>query len=425
MEVKTFNLLSDIFSRDGRLYERLVKRFLQTRFSVGKLQLHEDDKVLSFGSSDGPEATIIVHNKLFYKLCILNGDIGFGESYELGYWSSPNVVAVFKWIISNVEDSGIMSGSQDKVNWMGILQRAKRIKHKLRSNSKSGSLRNISQHYDLNNDFFELFLDETMTYSCGIFLAADSNLQQAQEAKYEALCRDLDLQKDDEVLEVGCGWGGFASYAAKNYGCRVHGITISQEQLNYAQKRIKDEGLCHLVTLEFLDYRDLKGEFDKIVSIEMIEAVGDDFLDQYFKTLTKLLRPEGVLTIQAITSPDSRYDEFKSSVDWIQTYIFPGSLLPSIGRMNQAINKVSDLHLVNARDIGPHYAKTLRIWRERFFNNIKEIKKLSFDDRFIRRWDYYLSYCEAAFISRNISDVQLTWLRPNNKSYKLGDYAAE
>lgn len=424
MEVKSLDLFNTLWLTPQERYKKIVFYLLSTRFKVGKLKVIDEKGNVHFFGNDQLDtqhlsADITINDASFYKFIFLRKDIGFGESFELGHWKTNDLTALLKWFIDNYETSGLQSGSQDRVHLIGLSSFLFRLQHRLRKNTKSGSATNIRDHYDLSNDFFKLFLDPSMTYSSGIFAKEQSTLEDAQQLKYEMLCQDLDLQQNDRVLEVGCGWGGFAIYAAKSRGCRVHGITISKEQLSYAKERVDQEGLSDLITLELRDYRDLQGQYDKIVSIEMIEAVGDEYLNTYFEKLTSLLTAKGVLTIQAITSPDSRYAEFKKDVDWIQTYIFPGSLLPSISRMSQAVERCSNMHLINLRDIGLHYARTLKVWRESFLEKRETIEKM-FDSNFVRRWEYYFSYCEAAFDTRNISNVQLTWIRPNNSGHKRG-----
>ena len=398
------------------VYQKLVLGLLK-KFKRGslKLTLHTGE-IINVGDGKGHHAEIIINDSSFYKRCVLYGDIGFSERFMDGHWTTDNLTMVLRWIIDNVETSGVMSGSKAKTFGLNFLEKVNRIKHLFNKNSKGGSASNISYHYDLSNELYKLMLDSTMSYSCGIFDTPETDLHQAQLNKLQTLCDDLDIQASDHILEIGCGWGGFATYAAKKYGCKVTGITISNEQLEYAKDLIKKEGLEDKVNLIFQDYRELEGKFDKVVSIEMIEAVGDEFLPEYFESIDRLLKDDGVATIQAITSPDARYDSFRDGVDFIQKHIFPGSLLPSVRKMSESC-KNTELQLINLRDIGPHYAKTLRIWREKFFSSIDEVKKLGFDDVFIRKWDYYLSYCEAAFIERNISDVQVTYIKPNNTKY--------
>ena len=381
------------------------------------LNLPNGDQVVGGDGSDRAQAIINIKNDRFFKRVVLGGDIAFGEAYVDGDWDTPDITSVIRWMIINVEDSGVMSGSKSKAAFFNLLGQANRVGHLVRRNSKSGSEQNISFHYDLSNDFYSKWLDPTMTYSCGYFENKETTLEESQVNKYQLLCDDLSLQPSDHVLEVGCGWGGFMEHAVSKYGCKYTGITISKEQLKFAKDRAKKLGIEDKVELLFCDYRDLDGQFDKIVSIEMIEAVGHQYLPVYFGKLQSLLTKQGLLVIQAITSPDARYDEFRKGVDWIQKHIFPGSLLPSVAAMTEAVKKSGDMHLVNLRDIGTHYAKTLKLWREDFNKEWLNITPLGFDEKFKRKWNYYLSYCEAAFEMRNISDVQLTWSRPNNTSF--------
>ena len=278
------------------------------------------------------------------------------------------------------------------------------------------SRKNIAEHYDLGNEFYALWLDETMTYSSGYFTEAGQSLEWAQLAKYDALCRKLRLRSTDHVLEVGCGWGGFASHAVNTYGCRVTAVTISQAQYEYARDRFVREGIADSVDLRVADYRTLTGQYDKVVSIEMMEAIGDKYLETFTSQLHALVKPGGLVGLQYITVPDSRHAELKRGVDWIQKHIFPGSLLLSVGRVSEALNRTGDLFLHHLEDLGTSYARTLHSWWERFNARAGELRALGFDDRFIRKWNYYLQYCEAAFTMRNISVVQAIYTRPNNRT---------
>ncbi|MEP6738524.1 MAG: cyclopropane-fatty-acyl-phospholipid synthase family protein, partial [Chryseolinea sp.] len=284
-------------------------------------------------------------------------------------------------------------------------------------NTKLGSKKNISDHYDLNNEFFSMFLDSTMTYSAAYFKRSDMTLEEAQYEKYDALSRRVRLKSTDHVLEIGTGWGGNAIYMAKNFGCRVTTTTISAEQHKLAVERVANEGLSDRITVLLKDYRDLEGTFDKIVSIEMLEAVGHKFLKTYFAKVYSLLKKDGLLGIQVITSPDSRYANLKKGVDWIQKHIFPGSLIPSVAAINQAVNETGEMTLVDLQDLGKDYATTLRYWYDAFNANWPQIKSIGFDDRFRRKWNYYLCYCEAAFDMRNINVMQLVYSRPNNLNW--------
>lgn len=403
----------DIEKIESKGIARTLVCSLLKRMNKGRLTLtFPEGLVVQLGDGIGLSAEIVIKNEEFFKKCMLSGDIGFGESYSDGDWDTPDLTAVVKWLIFNLDNVSLASGSKRKSPMMNLMSLMNRIGHIFNRNSKSGSQANISYHYDMSNDFFKQFLDETMTYSCGIFKDGE-NLYKSQIAKYEQLCKDLDLKEGEHVLEIGCGWGGFAEYAATHYRVKIKGVTISKEQYHYAKKRITNAGLDHLVDIVFCDYRNLEGQFDKIVSIEMIEAVGDEYLPTYFEKASSLLRPNGVFVIQAITSPDSRYESFKTGVDWIQKHIFPGSLLPSVGAMNRALEK-TDFHIFSLRDIGLHYATTLRKWRERFEENWNSIESLGYDLELKRKWIYYFCYCEAAFAMRNISNVQVVFIKPNN-----------
>ena len=384
----------------------------------GSLTLIEPDgELTTFGGEEpGPEASIKVQSARFYRRCLTGGDIGFGESHVAGEWESPDLVAVISWFLANVGDAPNVSGNTSGRGALNLLGWVNRRLHRARANTERNSRRNISEHYDLGNDFYQLWLDESMTYSSGLFVSPELTLEQAQVAKYDALCRRLRLKPTDHVLEIGTGWGGFASHAARNYGCRVTTVTISAQQYGYAKQRFIRERVNGLVDLQLQDYRRLHGKFDKIASIEMLEAVGDEFLEDYFRQCHRLLTPDGLLGLQFINSPDSRYEQFRDGVDWIQKHIFPGSLCPSIGRVGEAARRTGDLFLHHLDDFGLSYARTLREWRERFNERVDVVRSQGFDETFLRKWNYYLAYCEAAFAMRNISVVQAIYTRPNNRS---------
>jgi len=398
-------------------YQDIVLKFL-SKMGKGNLRLTlHDGETVSIGDGKGITANITVKDEEFYKRCILFGDIGFGEAYVDGLWDTDNITNVIKWVLFNIENAPGLSGSKTQSVALNILKVFNKVYHFRRSNTLKGSRKNISSHYDLNNDFFASFLDPTMTYSSGYFYKDGISLEEAQYAKYERLCKQLRLKSTDHVLEIGSGWGGNAIYMAKNYGCKVTSLTISEEQLKLARERVATEGLSDKVEILLKDYRELEGTYDKIVSIEMLEAVGDKFLDTYFRQVNALLKKDGILAIQVITSPDSRYQSLKKGVDWIQKHIFPGSLLPSVAAINSAINRTSDLTMVDLKDLGLHYATTLKLWFEQFNVNLTKAKKLGFDDAFIRKWNYYLCYCEAAFAMRNINVMHLVYTRPNNTEW--------
>ena len=331
-----------------------------------------------------------------------------------GLWSADDLTVALRIMALNRD----ILERMDK-GWLKLATPFHNMWHFLRKNTQRGSRRNIIAHYDLGNDFYRLFLDETLTYSCGIFDREDSSLQDASIAKYERICQKLDLGPHDEVIEIGSGWGGFAIYAVQNYGCRVTTITISDQQFTLAKQRIAESGVSERVDLVLKDYRELKGKYDKLVSIEMIEAVGHHYLDAYFQTCSRLLKEDGIMLLQAITIADQLFERHKRSVDFIKRYIFPGSCIPSIAAISAAIAKATDLRLIHLEDITPHYARTLACWRENFFKKIDEVKALGYSDAFIRMWEYYLSYCEASFTERYNGDVQMLFAKPMSRRKPL------
>jgi cyclopropane-fatty-acyl-phospholipid synthase len=399
-------------------YEKVILSQL-SKMKRGQLHLTlPTGEVLLFGNGEGNvQAHVTVKSPAFFKRCVLFGDIGFGEGYVDGDWETTSITNVIKWFILNLETAPTLSGSRSKTVSLNLLRFFNKIMHFRKANTVDGSRQNIAAHYDLNNDFFKLFLDPSMTYSSGYFREEGISLQQAQLEKYDRLCRKLHLQPTDHVLEIGTGWGGNAIYIAKKYDCQVTTVTISEEQFKLASERVKKENLENNVKVLLQDYRYIRGQFDKIVSIEMLEAVGHRFLDVYFRKCNELLKKDGILALQVITCPDSRYESLKNGVDWIQKHIFPGSLLPSVAAINRSVNSTCDLTLVDLKDIGLDYARTLCIWKEQFNLQLKEVKQLGFDDTFIRKWNYYLSYCEAAFEMRNINTMQLIYTRPNNLNW--------
>lgn len=398
--------------------QALVFRMLN-EMTRGKMEIVlPDGRSVVFGQDDSEiKARMRILDPVFFKKCIWYGDIGFGESYVDGDWETDSIVNVIKWFLLNIDNSPAISGSRRKFAPINLLKILNRWYHRSRENTLRIARRNISEHYDLSNDFFKEFLDPGMTYSSAYYSSPDQSLEEAQFEKYDRLCKQLRIKASDHVLEIGSGWGGFAVHAAKNYGCKVTTLTISKEQFNYAKMRFEKEKLSDQITILLTDYRNMSGQFDKIVSIEMLEAVGHKFLKAYFAQCHHLLKRDGILGLQVIACPDTRYDDLRKNVDWIQKHIFPGSLLPSIAAIHQAINQTGDLTLVDLKNMGPHYAKTLAAWRENFNHRLDRIRKLGFDRNFIRKWNYYFSYCEAAFFMRNISVVQMVYTRPNNLRY--------
>ncbi|CAN5218204.1 cyclopropane-fatty-acyl-phospholipid synthase family protein [soil metagenome] len=401
--------------KKNSFYQDVVLKFL-SKMDNGCLYLTlPDGRETTIGNGEGNiSASININSDEFYKRVILFGDIGFGEAYVDGLWDTDNITNVIKWVLHNIENAPGVSGSKTQTLALNLLKWLNKLSHFKRANTIDGSRKNISAHYDLNNDFFASFLDPTMTYSSAYFYKDGLSLEEAQLAKYERLCRQLQLKPTDNVLEIGSGWGGNAIYMAKTYGCKVTSLTISEEQHKMAVERVEAAGLSDRVSILIKDYRQMEGQFDKIVSVEMLEAVGFSYLDVYFRKCHELLKQKGILAIQVITSPDSRYDSLRKGVDWIQKHIFPGSLLPSVGAINNAINRTGDLTLVDLKDIGLDYAKTLKLWYDAFNANLPTVRSLGFDETFIRKWNYYLCYCEAAFEMRNINVMHLVYTRPNN-----------
>lgn len=396
-------------------YQRIID-YVFRPMRLGKLSITlPDGQILTYGDGQGSvQAQIRIVNNNFFKKCVLFGDVGFGESYVDGDWQTDDITQVIEWMIINVEHHPTLMSDRTKFSPVNFLKVCNNMLSFFRKNSLVGSRKNIRAHYDLGNEFYQLFLDATLTYSAAYFDSFEQTLQAAQYQKYAVLCDKLRLKPTDHVLEIGSGWGGFAIYAAKNFGCRVTTVTVSRQQFDYALRRISAEQLDDRIAVELKDYRQLTGTFDKIVSIEMLEAVGHEYYETYFGQCHRLLKKDGILALQMILSPDHRYDSFRKNMDWIQKHIFPGSLLPSMAIIQKAINQTGDLNLHDFEDMGLHYAKTLEIWRKNFNQRLDHVRELGFDQTFIRKWNYYLSYCQAAFSTRNISVAQVVFSRPNN-----------
>lgn len=377
--------------------------------TIGQLTLIDGADQYVFGQTvnRAPVATITVMDPRFYGEIAFGGSIGAGEAYMLGYWQADSLTDVVRLMVLN---QAVMDTLEGGYQWLS--KPLLKVFHWLNSNSEAGSQKNIAAHYDLGNALFQLFLDPTMMYSSAIFDEDTSSLQAASELKLKTICEKLQLTPDDRVIEIGTGWGGFAIYAAKHYGCHVTTTTISEQQYSLAKERVISEGLQDQITLLKQDYRHLQGQYDKLVSIEMIEAVGHQYYDTYFNKVSQLLKADGVALIQAITIADQRYDRAIRSVDFIQRYIFPGSNIPSNTAMLASMTRASDLRLVDLQDIGLHYATTLRHWRENFFANIEAVRQLGYSEAFIRMWDFYLSYCEGGFAECALGDVHLLLAKP-------------
>ncbi|MGV3582497.1 MAG: class I SAM-dependent methyltransferase [Methylophilus sp.] len=384
------------------------------RLHKGQLTLIDEGKHYHFGNTKDIQATITVHDSRFYGEIAFGGSIGAGEAYMLGYWTADNLTNVIRLMAINQQ---VMDNLEGGYQWLS--KPIMKCLHWLNSNTTEGSRKNIAAHYDLGNEMFGLFLDPTMMYSSAMFNENTHSLQAASELKLKTICDKLDLKQTDHVIEIGTGWGGFAIYAATHYGCKVTTTTISQQQFNLAKLRVEAAGLQDKITLLLDDYRHLTGQYDKLVSIEMIEAVGHQFYDTYFAKVSKLLKPDGLALIQAITIADQRYQSAIKSVDFIQRYIFPGSNIPSITAMLNSITKVSDMRVFDLEDIGPHYATTLRMWRENFFANISQVRQLGYSEEFIKMWEFYLCYCEGGFTERALGDVHLLLAKPDNRRQTL------
>ena len=397
-----------------QLSKKIIHRHL-TKLSHGQLILIEPNKKYIFGKKDQITAEIKIKNIAFYSELLFGGSIGSAESYIQGTWTSKNLTDVIRLMSVN---SNVMDDMEGIFKF--ILRPFFRLIHWLNKNTLYGSKKNIARHYDLSNAFFAYFLDPLMMYSSAVYSKQAKTLNEAAKLKLKTICDRLKLTKKDHVMEIGTGWGGFAIYAAKNYGCKVTTTTISDQQYNYVKNLIKKEKLDHRITLLKKDYRQLKGQFNKLVSIEMIEAVGHHFYKSYFKTIARLLKDDGEALIQTITIKDQRYKQALNSVDFIQKYIFPGSCIPSLQIIQETIHNETDMNVVNIRDITMDYAKTLKHWRENFNKNIKPIKQLGFDEQFIRMWIFYLCYCEGGFKERAINDLHIHFVKPNFRANKIG-----
>jgi cyclopropane-fatty-acyl-phospholipid synthase len=364
-----------------------------------------------FGDSEADLRVVVrVHDPSFYRCVATGGSIAAAESYMDGHWSCDDLTGLIRIFARNMRASSELGGA-----WNSLVDLGRKFTHRLNRNTRTGSRRNIAAHYDLSNDFYALFLDETMTYSSGVFAGEGSTMKEASIEKYDRLCRKLQLSSDDRVMEIGTGWGGFALHAATHYGCHVTTTTISKQQHDFARKRFAEQGIDDRVTLLFSDYRDLTGKFDKLVSIEMIEAVGHEYFDTFFAKCSDLVKPDGLMAIQAITIPDQRFEQYCNSVDFIQKYIFPGGCLPSLGAMTRSVGRMTDLQFIHVEDFADHYGQTLRCWRERFFENLHRIRQLGMSDSFLRMWEYYLCYCEGAFLEKQIGVAQILFQKPGNR----------
>jgi cyclopropane-fatty-acyl-phospholipid synthase len=407
---------SDYATDDASLLTRLAKSLLLgqlRKIRHGRLRLIDADHGQSFGQVSAEctfDVAIRVRNPRFYSDAVFGGTTGAGESFMHGTWDCDNLTDLVRLMVVNRElmndvDSG----------WSRLSAPLFQLAHRLNRNTAAGSRRNIAAHYDLGNEFFQLFLDETMAYSCGIFPRADASLLEASTAKFDAACTKLNLKPGQRLLEIGTGWGGLALHAARHYGCHVTTTTISREQYELATEKVAQAGLSDRITLLLEDYRELKGQYDALVSIEMIEAVGHQYLDTYFTRCSGLLKSSGAMLLQSITIRDQFYEQAKRSVDFIKRFIFPGSFIPSVQALTDSIARCTDMKLTHLEDIGPHYARTLKLWRQRLMARHSEVRALGYPESLIRMWDYYLCYCEGGFEERQLGDVQMLLTKPGSR----------
>ncbi len=404
-----------------KFYQRQAKRlFLQTLQELrgGFLEIVCPDKTYFFGEREATlRAMAVIHDERFFLRAVTGADIGIGESYMDGDWTTPDLVALVRLIVRNLRVI-------DSRNRFASVLRAflSRMSHGLRGNSLSGSRENIRAHYDIGNEFYELFLDEGMNYSSAYFETQGESLEAAQARKLDRICQKLQIAPGDRVLEIGCGWGGFAVHAAQRYGAHVTGLTISKAQYDFAVRRVEVAKLGKgSVQLLLQDYRKIRGEFDKIVSIEMFEAVGLDRYDEFFGACDRLLAANGSMLMQTITLPDQQLAGYRKRVDWIQTHIFPGSELAVLSEINHSLARATELSLTHLESFGLHYAQTLSCWRERFFQNLERVQRLGFEERFQRMWDFYLGWCEGAFRERYINVAQILLAKNGTQGQLLGD----
>jgi cyclopropane-fatty-acyl-phospholipid synthase len=406
-------------ARPGTL-DTLGKRAVLSRLgalSQGCLVLVAGGERHRFGKPSAalPEPVVVhVHDAQFYGDVAFGGSVGAGEAYMRGCWSSTQMVDLVRLFVLNLDALDGLEGGLAR-----FTSPLRKAIHALRRNSRNGSRRNIAAHYDLGNDFFRLMLDDTLMYSAATFEHADQSLYDAQIARLDHICRKLELKPDDHLLEIGTGWGGLALHAARNYGCRVTTTTISREQWKLARERVHEAGLEQRVEVLCEDYRDLTGTYDKLVSIEMIEAIGHQYYDTYFKRCSELLTPRGAMLLQAITIADQRYEQARRSVDFIQRYIFPGGALPSLSVLLDTAGRKTGLNLVHMEDFGQDYARTLRHWRDNLRQARTALKDLGYDETFQRLWEFYLCYCQGGFEERAIGVAQLLWAAPQARRAPL------
>lgn len=399
-------------SRKPSMLAALGRKLLFAQLSKlqrGEVIIIDEQGTQHFGHRDAHSLTATIHvdHPQMYADVTFGGSVGAGESYMRGLWRCDDLVSLVRIFVINRD---VLNGVDSGLAW--LTKPFLKLFHFWNRNSKLGSARNIAAHYDIGNELYQLMLDETMAYSCGIFKTSQNTLHEASVEKFDAACRKLKLKPTDHLLEIGTGWGGMAIHAAQHYGCRVTTTTISKQQYELAKQKVQAAGLEDRVTLLLDDYRDLQGQYDKLVSIEMIEAVGENYLGTYLAKCASLLKPGGAMLLQAITLQDQYYQQALKSVDFIQRYIFPGSFIPSITAISNALTQHTDLKIALLEDFGTHYATTLNHWRERFLASLSTIRKLGYPDGFIRMWEYYLCYCEGGFTERQLGVIQALLIKP-------------
>jgi len=402
------NPQSTTYQRPATMMERVARKAVLGRmrtFGHGRLLIAEDGAAHALGTG-GPEAYVQIHDPATWAAVASGGTVGAGGAYIAGHWSCSDLTALIRIFLRN---RAALDGMERGLARIGL--NIFKGLHALNRNTRTGSKRNIAAHYDLGNDFYRLWLDKTMMYSSALFTRDDMTLHEAQIAKLDRLCDQLELTATDHLLEIGTGWGGMAIHAAQRSGCRVTTTTISRQQYDLATKRVADAGLSDRVTVVMQDYRDLTGTYDKLVSVEMIEAVGHHYYDTYFAAISRLLKPEGLAVIQAITIAEQQYATAIREVDFIQRYVFPGSNIPSLGAITSSISRSGDLNVVAMDDLAPHYVRTLQCWRDAFHANLDAVRAQGFDERFIRMWEFYLAYCEGGFAERAIGVAHIRLAR--------------
>jgi len=406
-ESKKSTLLSSFFKKG------VMEKFKHLQY--GHIEIQDRGETYTFGNyQSSDKVTVKIYSSEFYVFLGSGGVTGVAEAYMAGYWSADNLVLLLQIILKNKDillslDTGLAK----------LINPINKIIHWSKQNTLKGSKKNILAHYDLSNEFYKLWLDPSMTYSCGYFSDHSVSLEEASKEKIDRICRKLKLNENDHVLEIGTGWGSFSIYAAKNYGCRITTVTISDAQFEYASNLIKKYGLESKIKIKNQDYRQIKGKFDKIVSIEMIEAVGYQFIPEYFSKISSLLKQDGFVAIQGITYNDQNFEKYKGSVDFIKKYIFPGSCLISMAQISDVIKNYTDLAIVDMEDITKHYAETLNRWKNNFMGVIPEVQAMGFSEAFIRTWEFYFVFCEAGFKERNIGDVQIIFSKSGARNIDI------